>query len=264
MIPREPGSLLSGARIQGVSFPGCEGSSRAELSGFPGSLRPAKGRWVRPCGGGGCSAPGGATSCGRRVAAAAAAAFSGGGDNTEDRQGKAAGIQLHPLGRRRVLPGGLLLDGDAACPRAFALLAVRPGLGLAAVAAVGVRVVLGGELGAGLSPLDDRHAVGEGLQLLPGALQAGGGPGPGGGGGRGHAGAFAQRNLLSQQLGGGQELGGHGVQVVDQLDTPRLPGRPALKPGEVLQDFFGACLKSRMERIQVGLNGRFQRSLPIL
>lgn len=161
--------------------------------------------------------------------------------------------------RRQVLPGRLLLDGDAARPRAFAFLAVRPGLGFAAVAAVGVRVVLGGELGAGLSPLDDRHAVGEGLQLLPRALQAGGGRGPGG---RGSAGAFAQRDLLSQQLRGGQELGGHGVQVVDQLDTPRLPGCPALKPGEVLQDFFGACLKSRVERIQVGLNGRFQRSLP--
>lgn len=220
---------------------------------------------MRPCGCGGCSAPGGATSCGKRVAAAALA-FSGGGDNTEDRQGKAAaaGIQLHPLGRRRVLPGGLLLDGDAARPGAFALLAVRPRLGLAAVAAVGVRVVLGGELGAGLSPLDDRHAVGEGLKLLPGALQAGGGRGPCGGSGRGRAGAFTQRDLLSQQLGGGQELGGHGVQVVDQLDTPLLSGRPALKPGEVLQDFFGACLKSRVERIQVGLNGRFQRSLPIL
>lgn len=148
-------------------------------------------------------------------------------------QERAARLQFRPLGRGRRVPGWLLLDGGAALLR------------FASVAAVGVRVVL--RLGAGLSPLDDRHAAG-------GAIRAGGGRGPSAA--RRAAGDPARGHLWRQ------ELGGHGVQVADELCAARLPGCPALKAREVLQDFFGAGLKPRVERIQVGLDRRFQRALP--
>lgn len=150
-------------------------------------------------------------------------------------QERAARLQLQPLGRRRRVPGWLLLDGGAALLR------------LASIAAVGVRVVLG--LRAGLSPLDDRHAAGD-------ALGTGGGCSPSAAGRAPRAPAWG--HLWRQKLGS------HGVQVADELCAARFPGRPALKAREVLQDFFGAGLKPRVERIQVGLDRRFQRALPIL